>query len=88
LAPSQPVLLKAAAPNTAAAAPSGPVKEVRLSDYLVNESRQLIERQKALQEQLQAKSKEMQSIRETILVVSGALQAVEHIANHAGVKLP
>lgn len=57
-------------------------------DYLLSENRMLQDRQRHLQEQLQNKAKEMQGIRETILVVSGALQAIQHVATHVGLALP
>jgi molecular chaperone GrpE (heat shock protein) len=68
-----------------AAEPEAPKKE-SITTYLKNELNSLRERQKSLQEEFQNKNKEMANIRETLLVVSGALQAIEHVSNHEAVK--
>lgn len=47
--------------------------------YLRKETSALQARQTALQETLQAKTREMQTTRETLLVISGALQGLQHV---------
>ena len=61
-------------------------KQVMIA-YLQQEEQNLSERQRVLQEQLQNKNREIQTIRETMLVVSGALQAIQHVSGHVRTAL-
>ena len=47
--------------------------------YLAMEAEVLEKRQQAAQETIEAKAKELQGLRENMLVISGALQGVQHI---------
>lgn len=58
-----------------------------LKEYITNEYKMLVQKQNSLQQELQVKAKEIQSIRETILVVSGAMQALQHVGTHMGIKI-
>lgn len=63
--------------------PLGPFQE-----YLTNEIEVLEKRQLAAQEAVEAKAKELQSLRENLLVVSGALQGVQHVKRHVHQQQP
>lgn len=59
---------------------SSPGLETLLDDYLKRETESLNSRQTGLQETIQIKSKELQTAKETLLVISGALQGMQHVA--------
>jgi uncharacterized protein YoxC len=66
-----------------AAAPAPVVSETpSISEFLETEVKALQVRQRQIQDDLQEKTREAQTLRETLLVVSGALQAVQHVAQH------
>jgi hypothetical protein len=67
--------------------PPPPPDDPEMHRFLMSEFKALQVRQKQVQDDLQAKTREAQTLRETLLVVSGALQAVQHIAQHAGLKV-
>lgn len=48
-------------------------------DYVKGEIENLRKKQALVQEQMDAKTKELHQLRETLLVVNGALQGLEHI---------
>ncbi len=50
--------------------------------YLTAEIQTLKAKQKTIQESLQNKGKELQVMRETLLVVSGALQGLQHVLGY------
>ena len=56
-----------------------PAADTGLRAYIDNEVQQLLTRQKHIQESIQNKNKEITSLRETLLVVSGALQGLQHV---------
>ena len=48
-------------------------------EYVLAEVSQLKRKQAMIQEQMESKAKEVQGLRETLLVVGGALQGMQHI---------
>jgi hypothetical protein len=48
-------------------------------DYVLAEVNSLKRKQVMIQEQMETKTKEMQGLRETLLVMSGAVQGLQHI---------
>lgn len=48
-------------------------------EYVTEEIENLKRKQSMIQEQIEAKNKEIHSLRETLLVVNGALQGLQHI---------
>jgi phage/plasmid primase-like uncharacterized protein len=48
-------------------------------EYVTEEIENLKRKQSMIQEQIEAKNKEVHSLRETLLVVNGALQGLQHI---------
>lgn len=64
------------------ASSSTAIEPPSITDFLDSELKALQVRQRQIQDDLQEKTREVQSLRETLLVVSGALQAVQHVAHH------
>ena len=50
-------------------------------EYVKEEIENLKRKQTMIQEQIEAKNKEVHTLRETLLVVNGALQGLQHIQN-------
>lgn len=53
-----------------------------INEYLTKECQSMKDRQRKLQEEFQEKQRQMQGIKETLLVISGAIQAIEHVMAH------
>lgn len=52
-----------------------------IKEYIAKETQGLKERQAKAQEELLEKQKQAQALRDTLLIMSGAMQTLEHIAN-------
>ncbi len=74
--------------GTPAPSPPPSIPIAKLQAYLTKEVDMLEKRQQAAQEAIEAKAKELQGLRENMLVISGALQGVQHIKAYLDQQQP